>query len=158
MANPIACMAHPLGASDHAGIAANVARAKRWFTWLLRAVSDVDFAANWILWCEALDDLNPEHRERGLAFDDAEILRHDEYWMVGGAISSGMERGRLLAASAGKRIVNLTELGPEPPQSFDISDWCGQCGQKLSVRACGPTHAMRKSVRSLLEIRGACRP
>lgn len=157
MTNPIACMAHPLGAADHAGIAANVARAKRWFTWLLRAIPNVDFAANWILWCESLDDLNPAHRERGLAFDDAEIMRHDEYWMVGGTISSGMERGRVLAEASSKRIINLTELGPEPPQFFDVSDWCGQCGQKLVARACGPTHAARKSVRSLLEIRGACR-
>ncbi len=115
MGNPIACMAHPLGAATPEGITANIARAKRWFTWLLNTFSGVDFSANWILWCESLDDLNPAHRERGLAFDDEEIKRMDAFWMVGGRISSGMARGRGVALAAGKRVVDLTFLGDEPP-------------------------------------------
>lgn len=157
MSNPIACMAHALGAPDQAGIDANLARAERWFKWLLHAFNDVDFSANWILWCRALDDLNPAHRSRGLAFDDVEISRQDEFWMVGGRISSGMARGRDYALAHGKRVVDLTALGEEPPGFTNIEDFCSQCGQGLVARSCGPTHAVRKNVRRILEVAGACR-
>ncbi len=115
MSNPIACMAHPLGAATPAGITANLERARRWFKWLLETFPTVDFSANWILWCEALDDMNHAHRARGLAFDDEEIKRMDAFWMVGGRISSGMARGRGIALAHGKRVVDLTHLGAEPP-------------------------------------------
>jgi hypothetical protein len=116
MGNPIVCMAHPLGAPTAEGITANLARARRWFKWLLETFPNVDFGANWILWCESLDDMNPEHRARGLAFDDEEIKRMDGFWMVGGRVSSGMARGRDLALSLGKPVVDLTALGEEPPK------------------------------------------
>jgi hypothetical protein len=132
MGNPIACMAHPLGAATPEGITANIARAKRWFTWLLNTFPGVDFSANWILWCESLDDLNPAHRARGLAFDDEEIKRMDAFWMVGGRISSGMARGRDVALAAGKRVVDLTDFGDEPPgYSACENVRCGHSGCNL---------------------------
>lgn len=115
MPNPIVWMAHPLSAPTPEGITANLARAKRWLAWLYRTFPNVDFAAAWIPCCEAMDDADPAERERGLLFDCEMVRRLDGYWMVGGRISSGMERERAAAVAAGKPVVDLTALGEEPP-------------------------------------------
>ncbi len=115
----IVWMEAPLGAPDAAGITANLERAERWFKWLMNTFQNVDFAADWILWCRALNDLNPAHRERGLAFDDEMIRRSDAAWYVGGRVSSGMARGMSVARKTGRRVVDFTALGAEPPAAFD---------------------------------------
>jgi hypothetical protein len=156
MSNPIVWMMHPLSAPTPEGIDANLARAKRWLAWLYRTFPNVDFAAAWIPCCESMSDADPAERERGLQFDCEMVRRLDGVWMVGGRISSGMERERAAAVAAGKRVIDLTALGEEPPSFTNIEDWCSQCGQGLIARSCGPTHAVRKNVRRLLEVAGAC--
>lgn len=111
MSRRIAWMAHPLSGD----IAGNLARAERWLKWLLATFPDVDFVADWILYCRVLDDTNPVDRERGLQMDEEMISRCDDYVMVGGRVSSGMERERVMAEESGVRIINLIDLGDEPP-------------------------------------------
>ncbi len=115
----IAWMEHPLGAPTPEGIEINLKRAERWLKWLLFTFPNVDFAADWILWCRALDDLTPEHRKRGLAFDDEMISRSDSAWYVGGRITDGMKRGMSVARSTNIYVVDLTPLGDEPPTEFN---------------------------------------
>jgi hypothetical protein len=115
MANPIVWMAHPLSAPTPEGIALNLMHAKLWLAWLYRTFPGVDFAAAWIPCCEAMNDADPAERERGLQFDCEMVRRLDGYWMVGGRVSSGMERERAAAMAAGKPVVDLTFLGNVPP-------------------------------------------
>lgn len=110
--NTIAWMAHPLSGD----IPGNIAKAKRWMKWLIRTFQ-IDFAADWILWCEILDDNDAEERGRGIAFDKAMISRLDSYWMVGGRISFGMAMELEAAKAHNKTIIDLTGLGSEPPAS-----------------------------------------
>lgn len=107
----IAYMMHPYG-----GRRENLERAKRWFRWLIKTFPDVQFTAPWILWCETLEE-TPENRARGIAFDLESIRRSDEAWLVGGEVSAGMGIESREASERGKRIVDLTILGDEPPES-----------------------------------------
>lgn len=105
-------MAHPLGAPDHAGLEANLNRACRWLAWLRKTYPSVTFIAPWIAAViSGEDDSDPAQREAGLVDADAIVERCDGIVLVGGRISSGMER-ELGHASA---CVDLTYLGDEPP-------------------------------------------
>src|SRR3990170_7868143 len=95
-------VAHPVGAPTQEEVDANIARAKRWYRWLCDTQPDCAFVANWIVDVEVYHgaDTNmipghPEHeaRLRGLDRDDAVIAACDEFWMVGGRVSGGMQRG-----------------------------------------------------------------
>lgn len=109
----VAWLCHPLSGD----VPGNIARAKRWLGWLLRTFPQIDFAADWILWCEVLDDSNEVERQRGLNFCEVMIHRCDAIWLVGGAISSGMQREMDAALAALIPIVDLTNLtdAAEPP-------------------------------------------
>jgi hypothetical protein len=111
----------------------NLARAKRWLKWLLRTFSRVDFAADWILWIEVLDDANPVERARGLAFCNTMLGRMTDYWMVGGQVSPGMGAELVTARAVNVEVVDLTFLGDEPPQDGDAS-WWDQVPQALAER------------------------
>ncbi len=113
--NTVAWMAHPL-AGDIPG---NIAKAKRWMRWLIRAFH-IDFAADWILWCEILDDNDPAERARGIKFCQTMVSKVDAYWMVGGRISNGMATELEAAKEHKKFILDLTFMGSEPPDSTDI--------------------------------------
>lgn len=93
----------------------NLQRARRWLRWAWQNHRDCGFVADWILSCELLDEA--KYREHGLAFDEELISRCDEFWMVGGRISDGMQREHLAALREGIDIADLTHLGPEPPAS-----------------------------------------
>ena len=110
-------LAHPL-AGDTAG---NIARAKRWLRWCYRHHYDVAVLAPWILEVEVLEerDSDPVIREGALVRCEAVVALCDEIWLVGGAVSSGMRRELRMAVRAGKRVVDLRELGPEPPEEYD---------------------------------------
>lgn len=107
-------LAHPAGADTPEEHLANLARAKRWFRWA--AFQGVAVIADWIIYCEVWDDFDEAQRAMGLDHDDAMIARCDEYWMVGGRISKGMDRGRSKAWAEGMEVVDLTSLGDEPPE------------------------------------------
>jgi hypothetical protein len=117
-------LAHPLGAATKEGVQANIARAKRWIRWIYDNFKDVAVVADWLITCEVLDDHNPEHRAHGMRMNKAVIPRCDEFWMVGGRVSSGMGDelglvndiiGTKSDATAMRRVFDLTWLGEEPP-------------------------------------------
>lgn len=107
-------MAHPMGSATKAGLEGNLARAKRWFTWCVS--EEVAVIADWIIYGEVWDDFDPKLRAIGLTHDDEMIRRCDEFWMVGGRISAGMERGKETATRHGLFVKDLTHLGAEPPE------------------------------------------
>lgn len=118
--------AHPLGAATPEGVQANKDRARRWIRWIYDNLNadgvKVSVVADWLITCDVLDDFNPDHRAQGMAMNKIIIPRCDEFWMVGGRISSGMEDEfklvRSLIASRRslmRRYFDLTWLGAEPP-------------------------------------------
>lgn len=56
-------------------------------------------------------------RECALVRDCAVVERCDGIVLVGGVISSGMEREAWHAKSLGKEVISFVRLGPEPPRS-----------------------------------------
>lgn len=108
-------LAHPLGASTKEGVAANIAKAKRWIRWVYDNFPDIAVVADWLITCEVLDDFNPEHRAHGMKMNKAIIPLTHEFWMVGGRISNGMSDESIVAIDARRRIFDLTWLGDEPP-------------------------------------------
>ena len=119
-------LAHPLGAATKEGVEANKARARRWIRWIYDNFSDVAVVADWLITCDVLDDFNPEHRARGMKMNKLVIPRCDEFWMVGGRISNGMndELSVVVDIVTGhanaphvqmRRYFDLTWLGEEPP-------------------------------------------
>jgi hypothetical protein len=115
----VAYVAHPLGAPTQVEVDANLERAKRWYRWACDSYPDRAFVANWIVDIEVYPgtDTDPNHPARllGLDRDDAVVRICDEYWMVGGRISTGVGRGRDVARDAHDIIYDLTYLGTEPP-------------------------------------------
>lgn len=110
-------VAHPLGAPTKEGIQANIARAKRWLRWLCDHDTRHAFAIPWLPYAEALDDLIPEHRERGLRDGKEMIKRHDGIVLVGGRMSTGMVQDNAAMRERGRPCVDLLHLGEEPPTS-----------------------------------------
>lgn len=107
-------MAHPVGAATPEGVQANLARAKRWYRWIVKHFN-VSVVADWITCCEVFDDADQKDRDHGLDMDLAAIERCDELFLVGGRISTGMGLERDAAEDFNLRVVDLTFLGEEPP-------------------------------------------
>ena len=109
-------MAHPVAPYGDRLVGDNVARAMRWLRWLRRSFPETTFIAPWIaaLMCGE-DDANPAQREAGLVDADAVIELVDGVVLVGGRISSGMEREAKRAKTSNGVVFDLTELGDEPP-------------------------------------------
>lgn len=120
----IVYLAHPLGAPTKEGVEANKARARRWIRWVYDNVKDVAIVADWLITVDVLDDFNPEHRAHGMKMNKALIPVCDEFWMVGGRISSGMHDERIVAYGTEggvadnhvRRVLDLTMWGDEPPE------------------------------------------
>lgn len=110
----IVYVAHPVGAATAEGVQANLVKARRWLQWIMRNFA-VAVVADWVLYCELLDDMNPADRAFGLVCDDALVSACEEIWLVGGRVSSGMAREKGVAEGLGLLIRDLTELGEEPP-------------------------------------------
>jgi hypothetical protein len=110
----VAYLAHPVSAPTTEGVAANLARARRWLRWF---VEHTDFAicAPWIPYVETLDEI--EHRARGIRDDLAMVGRCDVIFLVGGRISEGMREEREWAHRLELGICTLVELGEEPPDA-----------------------------------------
>lgn len=105
-------MAHPLGGD----VDGNIKRALRWLAWLRKSFPDATFVAPWIAGVlSGEDDADPAQREAGLVDCCATVAHLDGVVLVGGRISSGMERERDTAESAGLRVANLISIGPEAP-------------------------------------------
>lgn len=127
-------MAHPV-AGD---VAANLARALRWLSWISAQNPDDAVIAPWIANIMSGDDDNdPAARARGLAHDVAVVKRCDRLVLCGGRVSQGMAIERDAMLAIGGDVMDLTHLGDEPlsrtieglkelaanaPIAFDLSD------------------------------------
>lgn len=140
-------MAHPLaptsaqiswraaaGSPEHyaAALNDNLHRAMRWLMWLRRSFPGVTFIAPWIAAVAAGDDdADPAQREAGLVDAEALIPRLDGAVLVGGRVSSGMERERRSARLA----IDLTDLGEEPPMELYSAELRGCVPAILAAHA-----------------------
>lgn len=118
-------VAHPVSGD----VDGNIQRALKWLAWLRKRDHANTFVAPWIAGLlSGEDDSDPEQRERGLVDCEATASRLNGIVLVGGRISSGMERERRAVAAAGGAVVDLTHLGIDPPTGmrgivqFDFSD------------------------------------
>lgn len=112
-------LAHPV-AGD---VAANAQRALRWLRWIRREQPETCIIAPWLASLLAGDDDNdPKQRERGLR--DAELVLGlcDGIILVGGRISSGMQRELDRCADNGGEVCDLTFLGEEPPTDAELDE------------------------------------
>ena len=108
-------MAHPVSSPTPEGVVANLARAKRWYRWIITTFH-VAVLADWVLTCEVLDDAKPSDRRLGMSLNVPLIRRCDEIWLVGGRLSNGMLGEREEAVKNGLVVQDLTLLlGEEPP-------------------------------------------
>ncbi len=95
---------------------ANLARAMRWLRWLRARDTDAVYIAPWIASIlSGEDDSDPAQRERGLRDCVAVVSRCDAVVLVGGRVSSGMQREREAIEAKGGVVIDLTYLGEEPP-------------------------------------------
>lgn len=108
----VAYLAHPVGAPDEEGIAANLANARAWLHWLVDHTS-LAVSAPWMPYVQTLHEAT--YRDRGLADDLAMLGRHDMIVLVGGRISAGMATELDHARSCGLVALDLTRMGVAPP-------------------------------------------
>lgn len=103
----------------------NIARALRWLAYLRRQNPQTAFVMPWIAaLLSGEDDSDPDARERGLLDCEAAAARCHGIVLVGGRVSSGMERERRAVIAAGGHVFDYTRVGAEPPapvaERFDI--------------------------------------
>ena len=113
MSRAIWYVAHPV----HGDVMGNVARAGAWLRWLVAGEPDVAFIAPWIasIHCGADDDNDPAQRARGILDAATVIARCDGIILCGGRVSDGMKIELEAMAAAGGWVLNLNEMGSEPP-------------------------------------------
>jgi hypothetical protein len=94
----------------------NCERARRWLSWAIAEHPDTAFCASWLPYLDVLEDDDAHNRDRGMRDNIATAVRCDEIWLVGGRISRGMASERDAMIAAGRRVVDMTALGHEPPE------------------------------------------
>jgi hypothetical protein len=113
---PVYYVAHPVGAvADGPTVEQNLARARRWFLWLVANEPDVAFSMPWMQYVEVLPEHVHGNRARGLRDDIAMVSACDGIVLCGGRISSGMALELAAARAALLDVVDLTPLGDAPP-------------------------------------------
>ena len=117
VAPPCACGAECDEFAALGPVDCNCTRARRWLRWAIDAHADIAFCVPWLPYLDVLTDDGGPVRARGLRDDVAMALRCDEIWLVGGRVSRGMAQERDAMAAAGKTVVDLTDLGHEPPEA-----------------------------------------
>lgn len=106
--------AHPVGTGEARW--ENMARAKRWFTYLLNKYPNDVFVASWVPYVQVLPD-TPESHKRGMR-DDLMVLKLcDGIVLCGGHLSEGMRKELIHCARTGYayEVMDLLHLGAEPP-------------------------------------------
>ena len=104
-------------------VTANMERALRWLKWLRNSDTANTYICPWIAaLLSGEDDADPQARERGLVDCETVAMRCDGIVLVGGRISSGMERERQAALFALGSVRDLTHLGAEPPGTHSRFD------------------------------------
>ena len=117
-----AYIAHPLNAPTREEIEWNRSNASKWVGWAGR--QGVAPLAMWIVMSGEWDE-TAENRERGLLIDEAQVELCSELWLVGGRVSSGMQRERRRAEECGRFVIDLTWLGLRAPE-YDMRHWLGE--------------------------------
>ncbi len=112
-------LAHPVGAPTLIEHRANLARAKRWLAFLIRAFPQHAFTMPYLQYCEVLDDSDADDRARGIAMDRVVLRRCDELWLIGGRISRGMNDELEYATEHEIPVHNYISWGEEPNEH----DW-----------------------------------
>jgi hypothetical protein len=104
---------YPDEVSD-AAVRFNLDSARTWLRWL---ITHTDWAISmpWMPYVETLNDATSSHRHRGLRDDCLMASRCDAIILCGGRVSSGMAMERDAVQKAGKAVVSLVDLGPQPP-------------------------------------------
>lgn len=106
---PIYYMAHPVQADR----AANLQRARRWLRYLIDRYPSIAFAVPWMPYCDVLPE---SYRIRGMRDNVATLVVCNGIVAVGGEITLGMQAELDVARRRGLDIIDLTHLGPEPPE------------------------------------------
>lgn len=106
-------LAHPYFANTREEMLLNRKNAAKWGIWIASTFG-VAVSADWLWWTEILEETS-ENRELGLRCDDQSIAACNEFWMAGGRISSGMQRGQIVAYHHGLLVRNLTQFGFAAP-------------------------------------------
>lgn len=100
----------------------NLESALAWLGWLVKH-TDWAISMPWWPYVKALGEDGADLRERGLRDDCAMAERCDGIILVGGRISSGMQRELDAVRAAGGRVIDLTYLGPTPPEPHTDTWW-----------------------------------
>lgn len=116
--NAVAYMGSPV-AGD---IESNLANAMAWLRFLRTHEPELAIIAPWIAAIlSGEDDNDPEQRARGLRDCCATASLCAGIVLVGGRISSGMQRELDAVQMAGGWVSDLTSLGPKPPPFWPIA-------------------------------------
>lgn len=109
----VAYLAHPVSGET------SPARALRWLAWAAAQTPDVAVIAPWLAHiCAGADDSDPAMRARYLEHDLRVVRRCDAIILCGGRVSSGMQLEMTEAIAVGVRVLDLTNLGDEPPEAM----------------------------------------
>ena len=110
-------LAHPVAALHNGPtVLGNIVNAKAWLRWLMLSEPEVAFIAPWLTAIDAgADDSDPAQRERGIRDNEAVLARCNGIVLVGGRISSGMQRELALATKLDQDVDDLTFIGYRPP-------------------------------------------
>lgn len=105
-------LAHPYS-GDPIG---NAARARRWLAWLMAMEPDHAICAPWLAFDEVMAvDAGPEYHARCLRDDVAIVSKLNRIILCGGRVSAGMRAELDAVIAGGGVIVDLIDLGDEPP-------------------------------------------
>ena len=103
---------HPVGGD----VAGNVKRALDWLRFLRASEPNIVIIAPWLAsLASGEDDNDPAQREHGLRDAEAVVARCDGVILVGGRVSSGMQREIDAAITNGLDVYNLTSMGTVAP-------------------------------------------
>jgi hypothetical protein len=111
----------------------NLDSATHWLRWFVEH-TDWAICAPWIPYVQALNDATSSHRERGLRDDCLMAERCDGIVLVGGRLSSGMEREMVAVRQKGGFVIDLLSLGPSPrvaPPCPPDHTWAGHLTWRL---------------------------
>jgi hypothetical protein len=101
----------------------NLTSATRWLRWFVEH-TDWAICAPWIPYVQALNDATSSHRQRGLRDDCLMAERCDGIVLVGGRLSSGMEREMVAVKGKGGFVLDFLELfGAGLPKAGSPDYW-----------------------------------
>lgn len=112
-------MAHPVAGDAKS----NAQRALRWLAWLRKQEPEAIITAPWLAsLLSGDDDADPRQRERAVREGEVIAAMCDGVILVGGRISSGMQRELDICAGNGGTICDLTSLGADPPDDEQLDN------------------------------------